>query len=66
MELPDKNFESKNLTMVGRMGESVDVADSILYVASDHTAFVTGTNLFVDGDVSVANTINADVIKEFL
>ncbi|CAG2175789.1 unnamed protein product, partial [Oppiella nova] len=56
MELPDKNFKSNaNLTQVGRMGEPVDVANSILYLASDQAAFVTGANLFVDGGISSIN-----------
>ncbi|CAG2162699.1 unnamed protein product [Oppiella nova] len=63
MELPDKNFESRNLTMVGHMGESVDVADSILYVASDHAAFVTRTNLFVDGG-SLVISLGVDAVGE--
>ncbi|CAG2180729.1 unnamed protein product [Oppiella nova] len=40
---------------VGRSGIGEDVADSILYLASDHAAFVTGTNLLSDGGALAAN-----------
>ncbi|CAG2178478.1 unnamed protein product [Oppiella nova] len=36
---------------ISRVGESEEVGDAILYLASDHAAFVTGTNLIVDGGV---------------
>lgn len=34
---------------LGRIGEPGDVADAVLYLASDRAAFVTGTELVVDG-----------------
>ena len=34
---------------MGRMGESDEVAKAALYLASDDSSFVTGTELFVDG-----------------
>ncbi len=34
---------------IGRMGSTEDVAQSVLYLASDGSAFVTGTELVVDG-----------------
>ncbi|CAG2179637.1 unnamed protein product [Oppiella nova] len=66
-EMSDKIFDAYGkLTMVGRVGESNDVGDSILYLASDHAAFVTGTNLIVDGGVLAANNINSDALKDFM
>jgi NAD(P)-dependent dehydrogenase (short-subunit alcohol dehydrogenase family) len=41
--------ESAELAPVGRIGEAGDVADAITYLLSDRSAFVTGTNLVVDG-----------------
>jgi len=32
-----------------RMGEAVEVAKAVLFLASDDAAFITGANLFVDG-----------------
>jgi 3(or 17)beta-hydroxysteroid dehydrogenase len=34
---------------VGRIGETSDVANAILFLASDEAAFITGTSLAVDG-----------------
>jgi NAD(P)-dependent dehydrogenase (short-subunit alcohol dehydrogenase family) len=34
---------------IGRLGKTVDVAQAVLYLASDASAFVTGAELAVDG-----------------
>ncbi|CAG2109638.1 unnamed protein product, partial [Medioppia subpectinata] len=60
-ELADKMMDVFNKLMpVGRVGESDDIADHILYLASDHAAFITGSNLVSDGGVLAANAINGD------
>jgi NAD(P)-dependent dehydrogenase (short-subunit alcohol dehydrogenase family) len=41
----------------GRSGLPTDIGDSILYLASDHAAFVTGTNLLSDGGAVAANQL---------
>ncbi|CAG2166481.1 unnamed protein product [Oppiella nova] len=51
---------------LGRVGDPDDIADSILYLASDHAAFVTGTNLISDGGAIAANAINSKALKEVL
>jgi NAD(P)-dependent dehydrogenase (short-subunit alcohol dehydrogenase family) len=38
---------------LGRLTETVDVANAALYLASDEGAFLTGTNLEVDGGRSI-------------
>jgi len=38
---------------MGRLGMLTDVAYAVLYLASDATAFATGTNLVVDGGYSI-------------
>ncbi len=39
-------------TMLGRPGEPREVADAILYMASDEASYITGTCLFVDGGLT--------------
>lgn len=38
-----------NRLLLGRLGKPQDVAYAVLYLASDESSFVTGTNLVVDG-----------------
>ena len=37
---------------LGRLGQSADVAYGVLYLASDESSFVTGTELIIDGGVT--------------
>lgn len=34
---------------IGRIGKPIDIANGILYLASDESSFVTGTHLIIDG-----------------
>lgn len=47
----DKEFIQKlaNKTMVGRVGQSYEIAGAILLLASDASTFMTGSNIVVDG-----------------
>ena len=36
-------------TMIGRLGVPEDIAYAVLYLASDESSYVTGTELVVDG-----------------
>lgn len=38
---------------VGRVGEVAEVADAIVYLASDHSSFITGQVLSVDGGMAI-------------
>ncbi|HWF53287.1 MAG TPA: glucose 1-dehydrogenase [Solirubrobacteraceae bacterium] len=40
---------SNRMAPLGRMGEAHEVADAILYLASDAAGYITGTDLTVDG-----------------
>ncbi len=41
------------MSPMGRLGEPVDVARAVLYLASDAAAFATGTDLMVDGGYTI-------------
>lgn len=42
----------KSLTPVGRMGSVEDIANAVIFLASDESSFVTGVELTVDGGMS--------------
>ena len=42
---------------IGRRGQMTDVADAVLFFASDESAFVTGADLLVDGGMSAGMII---------
>jgi NAD(P)-dependent dehydrogenase (short-subunit alcohol dehydrogenase family) len=39
--------------LLGRIGEPEEVADAVLFLCSDHSSFITGTHLAVDGGYTV-------------
>jgi NAD(P)-dependent dehydrogenase (short-subunit alcohol dehydrogenase family) len=46
----DKIFDEKAKQYpLGRVGEPEDIANAILYLASEESSFVTGINLLLDG-----------------
>ena len=38
-----------NLHPIGRLGQPEDIANGVLYLASDESSFVTGSELVIDG-----------------
>lgn len=49
MANPDLKSVWLEMTPTGRVGEPEDIANAVLYLASDEAKFATGTNLVVDG-----------------
>jgi gluconate 5-dehydrogenase len=47
----DAEFNAKlaGKTMLGRFGQSYEMAGAVLLLASDASSFMTGTNIVVDG-----------------
>ena len=49
-ETQQKSLERyASVTPIGRHGETTDIANAVLYLASDEASFVTGHSLVVDG-----------------
>ncbi len=49
---PEIQARWKQMHPMGRLGSAMDVAQCILFLASDASAFVTGTELIVDGGLT--------------
>ncbi|MBV9226635.1 MAG: SDR family oxidoreductase, partial [Acidobacteriaceae bacterium] len=52
--MPEKILQTmRDHTPLGRLGETQDIANAYLWLASDAASFITGTVLSVDGGVVV-------------
>ena len=50
MTVPDKVLDPiREKTMLGRLGEPQEIANAVLFLASDESSFITGHNLSVNG-----------------
>jgi len=60
MVLPDNDpvaRERLSNTLLGRIGTPEDIAEAVLYLASDASSFVTGTELVVDGGQTIGKVL---------
>lgn len=48
-DAPDLFKQSMELNPMGRMGKAEEIADAVLFLASERASFVSGTNFVVDG-----------------
>ena len=53
---PEQQAWITNLHALKRVGRPEDIARSVLYLASDDSAFVTGTASLIDGGLSITRT----------
>ena len=49
---PDTRQSLLARTPVGRLGTAMDIAYGVLYLASDESSFVTGSQLVIDGGMT--------------
>lgn len=56
-EVDDFYLRSKETHPLGRAGEAKEVADAIIFLASDSSSFITGANLPIDGGITAVCTI---------
>ncbi len=49
LQSPEHKQMAIDLHPIGRLGQAQEVANAILFLASDEASFITGTTIFVDG-----------------
>ena len=56
----EKRAANARRVPLGRIGKPLDIAQAIVFLASDDASYITGTQLVVDGGLTAANPMRAD------
>ncbi|MDP4001175.1 MAG: SDR family oxidoreductase [bacterium] len=51
----EKVWKQVNTALVGRIAQPKEIAEAILFLASDRASFITGQTIIVDGGYSISN-----------
>lgn len=54
LDTPEKQQRRLVHVPMGRFGEAHEIADAVLFLASDESSFITGTDFMVDGGITAA------------
>lgn len=58
------DLDSRSATLLGRMGEKIEVAKLLAFLASDENSFMTGNEIVIDGGRTISRKPDPIEIKE--
>ncbi len=63
-ENPPSDLNSRSATLIGRMGQKIEVARLLAFLASDENSFMTGNEIVIDGGRTISRKPDPLEIKE--
>lgn len=66
LDTPEKKERRMVHIPMGRFGEAIEQAKAALFLASDDSSFVTGTDFKVDGGISSCYVVRRSLLSFFL